>query len=50
MGTDFWPYGFASNEHVVNRFLERHHAEGLSSRRLEARDLFHPATLESFAI
>ncbi|MBB5423127.1 ABC transporter substrate-binding protein [Paraburkholderia sp. CNPSo 3155] len=50
MGADFWPYGFASNEHVVNRFLERHHAEGLSSRRLEARDLFHPATLESFAI
>ncbi|NPT46291.1 ABC transporter substrate-binding protein [Paraburkholderia sp. 1N] len=50
MGTDFWPYGFAKNEHVVNRFLERHHAEGLSSRRLEARDLFHPATLESFAI
>jgi 4,5-dihydroxyphthalate decarboxylase len=50
MGADFWPYGFANNEHVVNRFLERHHAEGLSSRRLEARDLFHPATLESFAI
>lgn len=50
MGEDFWSYGFAKNEHVVNRFLERHHAEGLSSRRLEARELFHPATLESFAI
>lgn len=50
MGADFWSYGFSENEHVVNRFLERHHAEGLSSRRLEARELFHPATLESFAI
>ncbi|WP_321909660.1 MULTISPECIES: ABC transporter substrate-binding protein [unclassified Paraburkholderia] len=50
MGEDFWSYGFAKNEHVINRFLERHHAEGLSSRRLEARELFHPATLESFAI
>ncbi|QGZ57538.1 ABC transporter substrate-binding protein [Paraburkholderia acidiphila] len=50
MGEDFWSYGFAKNEHVVNCFLERHHAEGLSNRRLEARELFHPATLESFAI
>jgi 4,5-dihydroxyphthalate decarboxylase len=50
MGTDFWPYGFADNEHVVDRFLARHYAEGLSSRRLEARELFHPASLESFAI
>ncbi|TKC86754.1 ABC transporter substrate-binding protein [Trinickia terrae] len=50
MGFDFWPYGFAQNEHVVDRFLARHHAEGLSSRRLEARELFHPASLESFKI
>jgi 4,5-dihydroxyphthalate decarboxylase len=50
MGTDFWSYGFSDNEHVVDRFLARHYAEGLSSRRLEARELFHPASLESFAI
>jgi 4,5-dihydroxyphthalate decarboxylase len=50
MGTDFWSYGFAENEHVLNRFLAQHHAEGLSSRRLEARELFHPASLESFKI
>ncbi|WP_269501287.1 ABC transporter substrate-binding protein [Burkholderia sp. IMCC1007] len=50
MGTDFWSYGFAENERIVDRFLERHYAEGLSSRRLEARELFHPSTLESFAI
>lgn len=50
MGDDFWSYGFAKNEHVLNRFLVQHHAEELSSRRLEARELFHPASLESFKI
>ncbi|WP_439687048.1 4,5-dihydroxyphthalate decarboxylase [Cupriavidus oxalaticus] len=50
MGDDFWSYGFAGNENTVNRFLKRHHEEGLSSRALEAKDLFHPASLESFVI
>jgi 4,5-dihydroxyphthalate decarboxylase len=50
MGTDFWSYGFAANEPVLDRFLEQHYREGLSSRRLEARELFHPASLESFKI
>jgi 4,5-dihydroxyphthalate decarboxylase len=50
MGDDFWSYGFAANEHVLNRFLAQHHAEGLSSRRLKARELFHPASIESFKI
>jgi 4,5-dihydroxyphthalate decarboxylase len=50
MGDDFWSYGFAANEQVLNRFLAQHHAEGLSSRRLKAEDLFHPASLESFKI
>jgi 4,5-dihydroxyphthalate decarboxylase len=50
MGTDFWSYGFADNEHPVDRFLARHFAEGLSARRLQPRELFHPSSLESFAI
>jgi len=50
MGDDFWSYGFAENENVIDRFLARHYAEGLSNRRLEARELFHPASLERFAI
>jgi 4,5-dihydroxyphthalate decarboxylase len=50
MGDDFWSYGFAANEHTLNRFLAQHYAEGLSSRKLEAKDLFHPASLESFSI
>jgi 4,5-dihydroxyphthalate decarboxylase len=50
MGHDFWSYGFHENEQVLNSFLKQHHAEGLSSRLLDARDLFHPASLESFKI
>ncbi|MGF6653320.1 4,5-dihydroxyphthalate decarboxylase [Paraburkholderia youngii] len=50
MGHDFWSYGFANNEHVIDRFLAQHHAEGLSSRRLEPAELFHPASLERFKI
>lgn len=50
MGADFWSYGFAENEMVIDRFLAQHYAEGLSSRRLQASELFHPASLESFKI
>lgn len=50
MGEDFWSYGFAANEHTMNRFLKRHHEEGLSNRLLDAKELFHPASLESFLI
>lgn len=50
LGEDFWSYGFAANRHVLSRFLERHHAEGLSSRLLQPEELFHPASLESFKI
>ena len=28
----------------------RHHAQGLSGRRLQVEELFHPATLESYKI
>lgn len=50
LGDDFWSYGFDANRHVLSRFLERHYAEGLSSRLLNPAELFHPATLESFKI
>jgi 4,5-dihydroxyphthalate decarboxylase len=46
MGEDFWPYGLQPNRHVLTRFLQRHHAEGLSARLLTAEELFHPASLE----
>jgi 4,5-dihydroxyphthalate decarboxylase len=46
MGEDFWSYGLESNREVLRRFLERHHAEGLSSRLLTPEELFHPSALE----
>jgi 4,5-dihydroxyphthalate decarboxylase len=50
MGQDFWSYGFEPNRHVLERFLKRHHEEGLSIRLLKPEELFHPAALESFKI
>ena len=50
MGEYFWSYGLDPNRHVLARFLERHHAEGLSSRALRPEELFHPAALETHKI
>ncbi|MFH5926221.1 ABC transporter substrate-binding protein [Roseomonas xinghualingensis] len=50
MGNDFWSYGLQSNRHVLDSFLQAHHAQGLSSRRLTPEELFHPASLEVFQI
>jgi 4,5-dihydroxyphthalate decarboxylase len=50
MGDDFWSYGIESNRHTLDVFLERHYAEGLSSRRLTPEELFHPASLERHRI
>ncbi len=46
MGDDFWSYGLGPNRHGIERFLRRHHEEGLSSRLLAPEELFHPASLE----
>lgn len=50
VGADCWTYGMNGNEHVVDHFCDIHHRQGLSSRRLTAADLFHQASLESYAI
>jgi 4,5-dihydroxyphthalate decarboxylase len=50
IGDDFWSYGMSPNRHVLDTFLRHHHAQGLSSRRLVAEDLFDPSTLENFKI
>lgn len=50
MGRDFWTYGVSANRHVLEHFLEQHHRQGLSSRRLTVEELFHPATFEQFSI
>lgn len=50
MGEDWWPYGFGPNRHVLDTFLQYHHDQGLSKRRLAAGELFAPETLEAFKI
>ena len=50
MGEDYWPYGLEPNRRTLDTFLRHHHAQGLSPRRLEPEELFHPATLESHKI
>jgi 4,5-dihydroxyphthalate decarboxylase len=50
MGEDFWPYGVAPNRKTLETFLQRHHAEGLSSHEVKLDEMFHPSTYESFKI
>lgn len=50
MGDDFWSYGLEANHHVLEVFLKRHHAEGLSSRLLAPEELFHPSTHEAHRV
>lgn len=50
MGADYWSYGLAGNGKTLDTFLGYHHAQGLSPRRVEVADLFHPATLEAFSL
>ena len=48
MGEDFCPYEVESNRKVLDYFLDQHHAQGLSKRRVSVDELFHAATYESF--
>jgi 4,5-dihydroxyphthalate decarboxylase len=50
MGEDFWSYGLPANRHVLESFLDAHHAQGLSARRLQPDELFHPSTRETHSI
>ena len=50
MGDDFWSYGVAANRKVLDYFLEQHHREGLSSRRVSVDEMFHPSTYETFSV
>lgn len=46
MGQDYWSYGAAQNLHTLDAFLQYHHAQGLSPRRVRVEELLHPSTLE----
>ena len=50
MGDDPWSYGVQGNAHVLNKFLDYHAAQGLSPRRVQIEELFHPSTLEAYSL
>ncbi|MCY4240009.1 MAG: ABC transporter substrate-binding protein [Rhodospirillaceae bacterium] len=50
MAPDLWSYGLEPNRETLDYFLRHHHAQGLSSRRLEVDELFHPAAIESYLL
>jgi 4,5-dihydroxyphthalate decarboxylase len=50
MGDDYWSYGYAANEHVLDAFLHQHFRQGLSARRVAPQELFHPTTFETMVI
>lgn len=51
LGRDFWSYGLdEANRRTLDTFLRHHHAQGLSVRKVEVEELFHPASMELFKI
>jgi 4,5-dihydroxyphthalate decarboxylase len=50
LGADYWSYGVDANRELLETFLRHHHAQGLSKRKVEVDELFHPTTLESVRI
>ena len=50
MGQDYWSYGVGPNRATLEAFLHHHHAQGLSQRRMQVEEIFHPATYETYSI
>ena len=50
MGDDIWSYGLSGNRNVLETFLRYHHAQGLSPRKVDVDELFHPATVEAYSL
>lgn len=47
LGEDFWSYGVSDNRKVLDSFLDHHHRQGLSRRRVGIEELFPPSTFET---
>ncbi|WP_334151538.1 ABC transporter substrate-binding protein [Hyphomicrobium sp.] len=50
MGLDYWAYGVEASRPTLEAFVRHHHGQGLSARRMEIEELFHPATYETAKI
>ncbi|NUL49265.1 ABC transporter substrate-binding protein [Cellulosimicrobium funkei] len=49
-GPDWWPYGVANNESVLDKFLTYSHGQGLADRKYAPAELFAPETLEQVKV
>jgi 4,5-dihydroxyphthalate decarboxylase len=50
MGSDYWPYGFAANRHVLETLHSYLWEQSLIEKKLELEQLFAASTLEAFKI
>jgi 4,5-dihydroxyphthalate decarboxylase len=50
LGQDHWSYGLAPNLAPLQAFLRHHHAQGLSARLVDPRELFHASTHETVKV
>lgn len=50
MGSDIWSYGLGANRNTLATFLRYHYEQGLSPRKVEVEELFHPSTTELFSV
>ena len=50
MGDALWSYGVDGNDHVLERFLHYHHAQGLSPRKVDVSELFPASANEAYSL
>lgn len=48
--SNIWTYGLAGNVEVLETFLRYHNSQGLTPRQVDVKELFHPATIESYSL
>jgi 4,5-dihydroxyphthalate decarboxylase len=46
MGEDFWQYGVAENMREIEALTQYVYEQGLTDRKVEIKELFHPSTFE----
>lgn len=46
MGQDYWSYGVDANRSTLETFVQHHYSQGLSSKKVDVDELFHPSTYE----
>lgn len=50
LGPEIWRYGVAANRATLEAFVQHHHDQGLSARRVPVEELFDPTTYEQASI